>query len=686
MNEDILNTKYKSRLESTYEIDHVEFERHAAGGSNTHYFDLLIRLKTEQEHLFRSIQINEYHNLFDFISEKGLKIMNLGDMKPREGGVAAVLQNDDDDAVDPHLERIKNQAADESDEEDEDFVVDKDDGGSPTDDSVEGNSDGSDSGDEKEKPVKKAPAKEPSSSKVAAKKKPKDGNEDASKQKKPKKKKDPNAPKERKERSCCLLPPFNLLAAAGHRSFAAAADAVRLRRRKLGKRDIETHLRSDGLDLGLPFTSEFSPLFLSLNSSKLTLESSFPQIATPLPVSSLVQDLSALMKEEASIVPSDEMQNGGSMQAQSIIYNSKKLQDDLHAAGIKIKQHEDNLKILKSQRNKLEDSILDLQVILGNYHSARPPSGESESHSSNQSEAETVKQILQHETSAAGILCQLTTRYGTYAPQLAFAKDVVGIVATLGKVDDDNLSRLFSEYLGVETMLGIVCKTYEGVKALETYDKEGHINSDSGIRGFGTSIGRSLDRRFLVICLENLRPYCGEFVDDDPQRRLDLLKPKLPNGECPPGFIGFAVNMIHVDYMNLLYVSDVYGLRETLFYSLFSRLQVYKSREEMLLALPLISDGAISLDGGMIKPNGFFSIGNRTDVDVRFPKPSMSTNPPDSCMETENQLKQKTWEKEKLTEDLKREQMLLNFARFNFERKKEEFVKFLAQTSAYTAQ
>lgn len=49
------------------QIDYVEFERHAAGGSNMHYFDLLIRLKTEQEHLFRNIQRNEYHNLFDFI-------------------------------------------------------------------------------------------------------------------------------------------------------------------------------------------------------------------------------------------------------------------------------------------------------------------------------------------------------------------------------------------------------------------------------------------------------------------------------------------------------------------------------------------------------------------------------------------------------------------------------------------
>ncbi|GAY61909.1 hypothetical protein CUMW_213640 [Citrus unshiu] len=148
------------------EIDYVEFERHAAGGSNMHYFDLLIRLKTEQEHLFRNIQRNEYHNLFDFISGKGLKIMNLGDMKTTDG-VAA----------------------------DSDFVADKDDGGSPTDDSGEEDSDASESGGEKEKPAKKESKKESSSVKAStSKKKSRDGDEDG-KKKKQKKKKDPNAPK-----------------------------------------------------------------------------------------------------------------------------------------------------------------------------------------------------------------------------------------------------------------------------------------------------------------------------------------------------------------------------------------------------------------------------------------------------------------------------------------------------------
>ena len=46
-----------------------------------------------------------------------MKIMNLGDVQGANG-VAAVLQNSDDDAVDPHLERIKNEAGgEESDEE-----------------------------------------------------------------------------------------------------------------------------------------------------------------------------------------------------------------------------------------------------------------------------------------------------------------------------------------------------------------------------------------------------------------------------------------------------------------------------------------------------------------------------------------------------------------------------------------
>ncbi|KAE8668630.1 FACT complex subunit SSRP1 [Hibiscus syriacus] len=74
------------------EIDYVEFERHAAGGSNMHYFDLLIRIKTEQEHLFRNIQRNEYHNLFDFIRSGFNVLHSMNNLVPFGNGVAEILQ------------------------------------------------------------------------------------------------------------------------------------------------------------------------------------------------------------------------------------------------------------------------------------------------------------------------------------------------------------------------------------------------------------------------------------------------------------------------------------------------------------------------------------------------------------------------------------------------------------------
>ncbi|KAH9673601.1 protein DEFECTIVE IN MERISTEM SILENCING 3 [Citrus sinensis] len=415
----------------------------------------------------------------------------------------------------------------------------------------------------------------------------------------------------------------------------------------------------------------------------------------------LVDDSSASMQvdqTENSVVARDGMQNGGT---ELVIYNSKRLQDDLQMIGLKIKQHEDHIKLLKSQSLKLGDSILDLQVCpfyyklphncwvknlgilarncfhpvnLGKYHSAKV---DNEDHSNHQNEEETTGQILQHEKSAAGVLCQLKTRHCTQASHLTFTKDVLGIVASLGQLEDENLSSLLSEYLGVDTMLAIVCKTFECVKALETYDKEGHIIKSSGLHGLGASIGRAIDGR----------PFAGEFVVDDPQRRLDLWKPRLPTGECPPGFLGYAVNMINIDSKNLFCATaSGHGLRETLFYNLFYRLQVYRTRADMLLALPLISDGAISLDGGIIRSSGVFSLGSRQDVDVRFPKSSGTSDMLAKYAATEKQIQEMKFRLETLQEDLKREQALLKNAKDTFERKKQEFVKFLADSSSFAIQ
>ncbi|CAA6671707.1 unnamed protein product [Spirodela intermedia] len=187
------------------EIDYVEFERHGAGSTSAHYFDLFVKLKSEQELLFRNIQKSEYSNLFNFISGKGMKIINLGDGKNANGESHGIDEDDeDDDAVDPHLARIKSAAGvEESDEEDEDFVAEKDDEGSPTDDSGGEESDASASGEGKErsKQGNLRSSKAPSSSKKRGKdgdaegKKKKRQQQQQQQKKKKKKKKDPNAPK-----------------------------------------------------------------------------------------------------------------------------------------------------------------------------------------------------------------------------------------------------------------------------------------------------------------------------------------------------------------------------------------------------------------------------------------------------------------------------------------------------------
>ncbi|XP_057439678.1 protein DEFECTIVE IN MERISTEM SILENCING 3-like [Lotus japonicus] len=330
----------------------------------------------------------------------------------------------------------------------------------------------------------------------------------------------------------------------------------------------------------------------------------------------------------------------------------------------KIKQHENNITFLTYKSNHLTESVLDLQVSLGRYHSATVILSESKNGSSH-TEEETMEQILKKESSAAGIFCWLKANAQT--SNLALAKDAVGVVATLAKVESEDLSRILSEYLGLETMLAIVCSTYEGVNALEKYDQEGMINSNVGLHGIGASIGRKINGRFVVICLEDLRPYVGGFVAGDPQNKLHLPKPTLPNGERPDGFIDYAVNMLHLESNKLSFVTaSGYGLRETLFYGLFSRLQVYKTRDEMLLALPCITDGALSLDGGMIKKSGIFALGSREDVEVKFPLITGESDVPLDYIEAEDEVRQLKWINSKLAADIHREQQLLELRKGNF--------------------
>lgn len=91
-----------------------------------------------------------------------------------------------------------------------------------------------------------------------------------------------------------------------------------------------------------------------------------------------------------------------------------------------------------------------------------------------------------------------------------------------------------------------------------------------------------------------------------------MPKPLLPSGKTPAGFLGYAVNMIHLDVQHLnTRTSAGYGLRETLFYRLFGETQVYDTREHLRQANACIKHGALSLDGGIMKDNGIIFLGDQ---------------------------------------------------------------------------
>ncbi|OIW02305.1 hypothetical protein TanjilG_11199 [Lupinus angustifolius] len=292
-----------------------------------------------------------------------------------------------------------------------------------------------------------------------------------------------------------------------------------------------------------------------------------------------------------------------------------------------LRRHGDNINFLNSQSHQLAHSIIDLKANLGRYRAMAGEGGSGIMHpqmeSVTESEVETIKQILKKDDSAASIYRRFKTSSVSRSSDFRFINEGVGIVATLATVENAEISRILSEYLGSGYMLAIVCNTLKGVEALED-------------------------------------PFLGGFVPNDPQKKLAIPKPRMPNGECPEGFIDYAVNMIHLDHNHVSFVTaGGHGLRETLFYTLFARAQVYRTRMNLLRAMPCIHEGAVSLDGGLIKKTGMFAFGVSNDLDVKFPVIAGKYQVHPSLIEAEEMLRKLQWESTKLDEDMKREQQLL---------------------------
>ncbi|XP_074380628.1 structural maintenance of chromosomes flexible hinge domain-containing protein GMI1-like isoform X3 [Apium graveolens] len=345
----------------------------------------------------------------------------------------------------------------------------------------------------------------------------------------------------------------------------------------------------------------------------------------------------------------------------SLYDERKELEDKFLQDGRRIGEHEQKLKTFHAQRLEYEKALSELQASL---------EANSNGDSSNSPKKERMLgEIESRAHTAASVVCKVLKDKKYHD----FSKDILGVVALLGSVETNELARILTEFLGEEQMLGVVCKSYKAAHNLETCDVHGNVNCSTGLQALASALGTSLDGRYSVICLEDVRPYEGECDSGDPQRRLLLSDPTLPNGKTPPGFSGYAVNMIYLD-ANQLYTrtSGGKGLRETLFYHLLGEVQVYRTRETMRKALECIHHGAVSLDGGIVRKTGVISLG--------CGKPSIHF--PVVAPQSQNSRYQRMIDAKKsmlrtINDQLDKENELYDETLKKFEKSKNKYAKFL---------
>ncbi|EYU25236.1 hypothetical protein MIMGU_mgv1a019692mg [Erythranthe guttata] len=264
----------------------------------------------------------------------------------------------------------------------------------------------------------------------------------------------------------------------------------------------------------------------------------------------------------------------------------EELEDDLANCGMTINDHERKLEMLHFRWLHIQRNISDLQDSVDGDLCISP---------SMSGKVLTQRQIESKCQTPAAVICKLDEVSFKSSPG-----DILGIVALLGTVQSIELSRMLAQYIGEDKMLAVVCKNYAAAYNLET------------------TLGQYVRGGYLALCLEDIRITIRE-PSVDPLELMPLKMPSLPNGIIPQGFLGYAVNMINIDASYLQWrTTSGHGLRETLFYRLFGELQVYKDRECMMNARSCIQDGAVSLDGGIIRGNGLLSLGH-WEPDILFP-------------------------------------------------------------------
>ncbi|RHN76722.1 hypothetical protein MtrunA17_Chr1g0146991 [Medicago truncatula] len=314
----------------------------------------------------------------------------------------------------------------------------------------------------------------------------------------------------------------------------------------------------------------------------------------------------------------------------SVLNSDGKKFDDICQLGQKINEYEDYLKKFNDQEDETQKELLMLQDNVQHYQL-----GNADLLFATTKEEMTTK-IKNMENSAASVLCSLSARE---KQQNHFLEDIIGVVALLGSVQSPELSRMLAEYLGEDQMLGVICRSLDTAISLEKYKQNGEIDYVHALNAAeAASLGKAISRRFHVMGFEDIRPYRGN-LQNDSQRKLALPDPKLSN-RTPEGFMGYAVNMIELNTHHLqARTASGHGLRETVLFSLFKKLHVYKTSESMMAAIECIENGAVSLDGGIIRENGTLSLGFGNPY-IYFPCGNKMDIPPEATQML-NQIEKK---------------------------------------------
>ncbi|PIA31345.1 hypothetical protein AQUCO_05000016v1 [Aquilegia coerulea] len=188
-----------------------------------------------------------------------------------------------------------------------------------------------------------------------------------------------------------------------------------------------------------------------------------------------------LLQDSSACLSVDEQAFIGSFAS-----GTQELHTEISRTGMKIMEHEKTLKLLCEKMATIDQDIRSSKALIG------PQEISQLSNFINDKEA-MVRRIEGKGTKAASVICNMMKVAHSQGLQDQWFEGIIGVVALLGTVSNNNLSRIFAEHLGEKNMLAVVCKSYETARTLEKYEEPGKVD----LYAIAAELGQSINGRFM---------------------------------------------------------------------------------------------------------------------------------------------------------------------------------------------